>query len=118
MDVLQEELIPALNRVKKAGAIHPRLREWMNVWQGSHDAGFLVGVSRKRTLGRILEDAGHPAPPADRDAATGATTALAVAAGAAVIRVHDVRSALQVARTSDAIVRTAGPERGRTLWPD
>lgn len=65
----------------------------------------LVGTSRKGFLGRILDEAGRPTPPAGRDPATGATVALAVAAGAAVVRVHDVASALQAARTADAIVR-------------
>jgi dihydropteroate synthase len=65
----------------------------------------LAGTSRKGFLGRILDDAGYPATAARRDPATGATVALAIAAGAAVVRVHDVQSALQVARTADAIVR-------------
>jgi dihydropteroate synthase len=65
----------------------------------------LVGASRKGFLGRILDAAGHPAVAAERDPATGAAVALAVAAGAAVVRVHDVAAALQVTRTADAIVR-------------
>jgi dihydropteroate synthase len=65
----------------------------------------LVGASRKGFLGAILEAAGHPAEAADRDAATGATVALAIAQRAAVVRVHDVASALQSARTADAILR-------------
>ncbi len=71
------------------------------------EAGYpvLLGASRKGFLGGLLEEAGHPAAAEDRDAATGATTALAIAAGVAVIRVHDVASALQVARIADAIVR-------------
>lgn len=69
----------------------------------------LVGASRKGFLGRILEAAGHPAPPSDRDAATLATVALAIASGAAVVRVHDVVGGLQAARTADAIVRARIP---------
>jgi dihydropteroate synthase len=65
----------------------------------------LVGTSRKGTLGSVLERADHPAAPIDRDPATGATVALAVADGVAVVRVHNVPSALQAARTADAIVR-------------
>ena len=65
----------------------------------------LIGASRKRVLGRILSEAGHSASPAARDAATAASTALAIAAGAAVVRVHDVPTSLQAARTADAIVR-------------
>lgn len=71
----------------------------------------VVGASRKRFLGWILERAGHPAPPAGRDAATGATTVRAVDAGVAVVRVHNVASALQVARTADAIVRSRSDEQ-------
>lgn len=73
------------------------------------EVGFpvLVGASRKGTLGKILEQAGHPAPAEDRDPATGATVALAVAKGVSAVRVHGVAAAVQVARTADAIVRSA-----------
>ncbi len=71
----------------------------------------LVGASRKGFLGWILERAGHPAAAHQRDAATAATTARAVAAGAAVVRVHDVAGALQVTRVSDAIVRSRNDEQ-------
>ena len=65
----------------------------------------LVGTSRKSFLGSILEKAGRPSEPADRDTATAATVALAVASGAAVVRVHNAASAVDAARTADAIVR-------------
>lgn len=65
----------------------------------------LIGASRKSFLGTILERAGRPSEPADRDTATAATVALAVAAGAAVVRVHDAAGAVDAARTADAIVR-------------
>ncbi len=71
----------------------------------------LVGASRKGSLGKILEQSGHPAPAPNRDPATGATVALAVAQGAAVVRVHNVGAALQAARTADAIVRTRRRDR-------
>jgi dihydropteroate synthase len=67
----------------------------------------MLGASRKGFLGAILEAAGHPAAASDRDAATSATTALAVASGVAVVRVHDVAAAVQVARIADAIVRVS-----------
>jgi dihydropteroate synthase len=52
----------------------------------------LVGASRKSHLGRLLADAdGTPRPTDDREAATIATTVLAVAAGAWGVRVHEVR---------------------------
>jgi dihydropteroate synthase len=65
----------------------------------------LVGASRKAFIGAVLESAGRTVPAPERDPGTGATVALAVAAGAAVVRVHDVAAAVQVARVADAIVR-------------
>ncbi|MEN8234733.1 MAG: dihydropteroate synthase [Actinomycetota bacterium] len=65
----------------------------------------LVGTSRKRFLGEILDRAGRPSAPDDRDVATAATVALAIAHGASIVRVHDVATAVDAARTSDAIVR-------------
>ena len=61
----------------------------------------VVGASRKRFLGKILgiDD------PNDRKEGTAATVALAIATGAAVVRVHDVREMARVAKVSDAIVR-------------
>jgi dihydropteroate synthase len=61
----------------------------------------LVGASRKSFLGAL----GVGERPEDREAATVAAHTLAIAAGAAVIRVHDVRSGLESALTADAIVR-------------
>lgn len=60
----------------------------------------LIGTSRKRFLGSLLTDGGKPAVPAGRDIATAATSALAAAAGAWCVRVHDVagsRDAVKVA---------------------
>jgi dihydropteroate synthase len=52
----------------------------------------LVGASRKSHLGRLLAGPdGEPRPTDEREAATIATTVLAVAAGAWGVRVHDVR---------------------------
>jgi dihydropteroate synthase len=61
----------------------------------------LLGTSRKSTLGRILGDV----PPGERVEATLATTALGIAAGVDIVRVHDVRANVRAARVSDAIVR-------------
>jgi dihydropteroate synthase len=58
----------------------------------------LVGASRKSYLGALLAAPdGTPRPPGERDAATIATSVLAVAAGAWGVRVHDVRG------TADAL---------------
>lgn len=61
----------------------------------------LVGTSRKSTIGKVLGDL----PPDDRLEGTAATVALAIASGAAIVRVHDVRAMARVTRMSDAIVR-------------
>lgn len=60
----------------------------------------LVGLSRKSTIGRVLE-----LPVEDRLEGTLATTALAIAAGADIVRVHDVRPNVRVARMADAVCR-------------
>jgi dihydropteroate synthase len=60
----------------------------------------LLGASRKSTLGRILD-----LPADERVEATLATTALAIAAGADIVRVHDVRENVRVARVADAVIR-------------
>lgn len=65
----------------------------------------MVGTSRKSTLGAVLNGAG----PEDRLEATLATVALAIQAGAAIVRVHDVASAVRAARTADAVVFSGPP---------
>ena len=59
----------------------------------------VVGASRKRFLGEIL----GIADPAERDAATAAVTAMVVAAGAHVIRVHEVAANRDAARVAQAV---------------
>jgi dihydropteroate synthase len=61
----------------------------------------LLGTSRKSTLGAVL--GGLPA--SERLEATLATTALGIAGGADIIRVHDVEANVRAARVSDAVVR-------------
>ncbi len=60
----------------------------------------LAGVSRKGTIGRVLG-----LPPDERVEGTAATVALAIAGGADLVRVHDVRAMARVARMADAVVR-------------
>ena len=62
----------------------------------------LSGTSRKSTIGKILDGAGVE----ERLMGTAATVALAIAGGADIVRVHDVRAISDVARVSDAICRT------------
>ncbi|HUR16839.1 MAG TPA: dihydropteroate synthase, partial [Candidatus Limnocylindrales bacterium] len=60
----------------------------------------LLGTSRKSTIGKVLDLAAD-----QRLEGTLATTALGVAAGADIVRVHDVRQNVRAARMADAIVR-------------
>ena len=65
----------------------------------------LVGASRKRFLGTLLAGPdGQPAPARARDRATAATSALAAAAGAWCVRVHDVPGSADAVRVSQAWV--------------
>ena len=72
---------------------------------GPLDLPVLLGASRKSTLGRVLGGLG----PADRLEATLATTALGIAFGANMVRVHDVAANVRVARVCDAVMRGALP---------
>ena len=60
----------------------------------------LVGTSRKSTIGIVLD-----LPVEERLEGTAATVALAIAGGADIVRVHDVKEMVRVAKMSDAIVR-------------
>ena len=60
----------------------------------------LLGTSRKSTIGRVLD-----LPADQRLEGTLATTALGIAAGVDVVRVHDVAANVRAARVADAIVR-------------
>ncbi|PKB78273.1 MAG: dihydropteroate synthase [SAR202 cluster bacterium Io17-Chloro-G9] len=60
----------------------------------------LVGTSRKSTIGLVLDR-----PLDQRLEGTAATVALAIAGGADIVRVHDVKEMVQVCRMSDAVVR-------------
>ncbi len=68
----------------------------------------LLGTSRKSTLGKVLD-----LPADQRVEATTATTALGIAAGVDIVRVHDVRENVRTARVADAILRGWRPDG----WP-
>jgi dihydropteroate synthase len=68
----------------------------------------LVGASRKSFLGDVLADADGNPSPAARDCATVAVSALAAAAGAYCVRVHDVPSTLDAVRVAAAWSRRTG----------
>lgn len=67
----------------------------------------LLGTSRKSFIGLALGGL----PPHERVEGTAATVALGIQAGVDIVRVHDVRQMVRVARTTDAIVRPGAWER-------
>jgi len=60
----------------------------------------LVGTSRKSTIGAVLG-----LPVEERLEGTAATVAISIANGADIVRVHDVKEMVRVARMADAVVR-------------
>lgn len=66
----------------------------------------LLGTSRKSMIGKTLD-----LPMDQRVEGTAATVALGIAYGVDIVRVHDVREMVRVARMTDAIVRVR--EEGR-----
>jgi dihydropteroate synthase len=71
----------------------------------------LSGTSRKRMIGHVLG-----VPSDDRIEGTAATVALSIARGADIVRVHDVRAMVRVAKMTDAVVRP--PRFVTDLLPD
>jgi len=82
--------------------------EIMRGLAGLKSMGFpiMLGVSRKAFIGEILN-----APPSERLFGTAAANVLGIAAGADIIRVHDVAENLRAAKVADAIVRRPGSRR-------
>jgi len=67
------------------------------------DAGLVIGVSRKRFIGTLTATD----DPVDRLEGSLAGAVLAVAAGADLIRAHDVRATVRALQVADAITRPA-----------
>jgi len=69
------------------------------------DLPILIGTSRKSFIGRILADeAGDPAPADRRMYGSMASVAAAVMKGANIVRVHDVKAAIETVKVIDAIL--------------
>jgi len=62
----------------------------------------LVGTSRKSFIGQVLDLAVD-----DRLEGTASTVAVAIVRGASVVRVHDVKAMVRIARMTDAILRAS-----------
>lgn len=73
-----------------------RLREFRSLGKP-----ILLGTSRKSVIGRTLN-----LPPDQRVEGTAATVALGIAGGADIVRVHDVKEMVRVARMTDAIINS------------
>jgi dihydropteroate synthase len=75
------------------------LPELVSAARAAGCAGVAVGTSRKRFIGLLSAPAGgEPAPVEERAEGSLATAAVAMAAGATLVRVHDVAATVQAAR--------------------
>lgn len=89
----QEQNLELIARLEQLAAAFP-------------DLPLLIGTSRKSFIGRILADeAGTPAPAEDRLHGTMATITAAVLHGAHIVRVHDVKAAVETIKTSEKILK-------------
>ncbi|HEU4874131.1 MAG TPA: dihydropteroate synthase [Pyrinomonadaceae bacterium] len=74
------------------------------------DYPLLIGTSRKSFIGRILADeSGTPAPPEDRLHGTMATITASILHGAHIVRVHDVKAAVETIRVARSIRENPRP---------
>jgi dihydropteroate synthase len=64
----------------------------------------LAGVSRKSFVGRTVRGGKEEAPPGERLHGTLAAVTAAILQGAHIVRVHDVRPAVEAARVADAVM--------------
>lgn len=74
-----------------------------------HEIGFpvLSGTSRKSFIGRALSREGKDAPPEQRLYGTLATVVASALAGAHMVRVHDVKPAVEGVKVADAVMAAA-----------
>jgi dihydropteroate synthase len=72
-----------------------------------HELGFplLSGTSRKSFIGRTLAREGRDAPPEERLHGTLATVVVSVLEGAHIVRVHDVKPAVEAVKVVDQILQ-------------
>lgn len=101
--IARERMIvdPGIGFAKDAGHSLEALRRLPEL--GALDRPVLVGPSRKSFLGKVLDR-----PVGDRIWGTAAAVAASVLGGAHIVRVHDVREMVQVARVCDAIAGGLG----------
>lgn len=75
----------------------------MNHLEELTNLGFplLLATSRKRFIGTVLD-----VPPEERDIGTGATTCLGITKGAHIVRVHNVKTNVQLAKMMDRMLQS------------
>jgi len=75
----------------------------MNHLEAFSDLGFplLLAASRKRFIGTVLDTS-----PEERDVGTGATTCLGITKGAHIVRVHNVKTNVQLAKMMDRMLQS------------
>ncbi len=100
VDISRIIVDPGIGFAKNAAHSLDALRHLDMIKSDLGNFPILVGASRKSFIGAIL-DAG----PDDRIEGNAASTALATASGADIVRVHEVREMARVAKVADAIVR-------------
>jgi dihydropteroate synthase len=78
-----------------------------------HELNFplLVGTSRKSFIGRTLARDGKDAPPDQRLYGSLAAATASVLKGAHIVRVHDVKAAVDAVKIADEILRAAANQR-------
>ncbi len=68
----------------------------------------LTGTSRKSFIGRIAgKKAGHDLPPGERLYGSLAAMVISILRGAHIVRVHDVRAAVEAAAVADAVLQVS-----------
>jgi dihydropteroate synthase len=74
-----------------------------------HQLGFplLAGTSRKSFVGRTLARAGTDAPPSERLYGSLAAMVATILKGAHIVRVHEVKPAVEAAQVADAVLNAA-----------
>ncbi len=100
---------PGIGFAKNAQHSLKALRHLESIKSELENLPVLVGASRKSFIGAILD-----AEPEDRVEGNAASTALAIASGADIIRVHEVREMARVAKVADAIVRGWDPKNSQS----
>jgi dihydropteroate synthase len=77
------------------------------------DFPLLVGTSRKSFIGRILAGTnGNPAPVEQRLPGSLVTMTAAILKGAHIVRVHDVKAAVETVSVADALAKRSMNPRG------